>query len=109
MEWIIFGSLVTLWGARLLEVAHSLGFLDKRSQRPPGLLPRRRRRRIDNSGLPRRRRRRLGNDWHREWEHLENVEINQLTNDQWLRVQMLQPHKKNNPVAERVNWKKEGF
>lgn len=104
MEWLIFGTLVTIWSVRLLEAAHALGFLDKRSQRPSGLPPRTQPRRT-------RQRRRVRRSWQVDYmAHLEMGETSINTSEQLrLAIQMLERNNKKNPVAERVDWKKEGF
>lgn len=112
MEWLIFGTLVIIWNVRLLEAAHALGFLDKRSQRPSGLHPRAQLRPRTHPRTRQRRRIRRTN-WQIDYmAHLEMGEtsINDTGSDQLrLAIQMLERNKKENPVAERVDWKKEGF
>lgn len=121
MEWFIFGTLVTIWSVRLLESAHALGFLDKRSQRPSGLPPQARpqpRPRTHPRTRQRTRQRIRGRrvedwGWREEYPaHLEMGEasINDVNSEQFRRIlQMLERRKKKNPVAESVDWKKEGF
>ena len=112
MEWLIFGTLVTVWSVRLLEVAHALGFLDKLSQRPSGTPPRERPR--PRQRQRRRARRTTGTtgNWQTDYmAHLMMGEtsINDVDSEQFRRALQMLDRKKENPVAESVDWKKEGF
>lgn len=101
MEWLIFGTLVIIWNVRLLEAAHALGFFDKRSQSPSGLPPRTQPRRT-------RQRRHVRRSW--QVDYVAHLEMGNDTSEQLrLAIQMLERNKKKNPVADRVDWKKEGF
>lgn len=114
MEWFIFGTLVTIWSVRLLESAHALGFLDKRSQMPSGLPPRARPQPYPRPRTRQRRRGRRVEDWGWREEYSAHLEMGETSinddSDQFRRVlQMLERNGKKNSVAESVDWKKEGF